>query len=159
MRPKASAAWRYSLQSVGPLAGLRHYYRKGLYDQAIADYDEVIRLNPNASFIASAFNNRGGAYDSKGDYDRAIADFNEALRFDHNYAFAFNNRGLAYARKGDYDRAMADYNEAIRLNAKFALAFCNRGKTKLKINDASGNEDIAKARQLDPLDYCRSGPP
>jgi len=95
----------------------------------------------------------------KNDYDRAIADYSEAIRLDRNYAFAFNNRGLAYATKGDYDRAIPDYNEAIRLNAKFATAFCNRGKAKLKINDTSGNEDIAKARQLDPLNYCRGGAP
>jgi hypothetical protein len=48
----------------------------------------------------------------------------------------------------DNDRAIADYGEAIMRNPKFALAFCNRGRAKLKINDASGNEDIAQARQL-----------
>ena len=58
-------------------------------------------------------------------------------------------RGNAYGRKGDHDRAIADYNEAIRLDPKYALSFCNRGRTKLKINEASGNADIAKARELD----------
>jgi len=33
-------------------------------------------------------------------------------------------------------------------NPKFALAFCNRGRAKLKVDDASGNEDITRARQL-----------
>jgi TPR repeat len=51
-------------------------------------------------------------------------------------------------------RAIADYNEAIRLDPKNALTFCNRGQAKLNINEASGNEDIAKARQLD-ASSCR----
>jgi tetratricopeptide (TPR) repeat protein len=85
----------------------------------------------------------------KGDTDRAIADYNEGVRLNPKYAVAFYNRGNAYSRKGDTDRAIADYSEAIRLYPKYALAFCWRGKAKLKINDSSGNEDIAQARQLD----------
>src|SRR5262249_57323756 len=50
--------------------------------------------------------------------------------------------------------AIADYNEAIRLDPKNALAFCNRGNAKLKIEETSGNADIAKARQLD-ASICR----
>jgi hypothetical protein len=52
------------------------------------------------------------------------------------------------------DRAMADYNEAIRLDPKNPYAFCERGRLKLKINVASGNPDIEKARELD-ASICR----
>jgi tetratricopeptide (TPR) repeat protein len=82
------------------------------------------------------------------DYDKAIAKFGDAIRLDPNYALAFNNRGNAYAKKGDDVRAIADYNEAIRLDPQYVYAFCNRGKAKLRINDASGNADIAKAKEL-----------
>jgi tetratricopeptide (TPR) repeat protein len=56
--------------------------------------------------------------------------------------------------KGDYDHAIADYNEAIQLDPNNALAFCNRGRAKRNINDATGNTDIAKAKQLD-ASACR----
>jgi tetratricopeptide (TPR) repeat protein len=115
-------------------------------DRNITDYNEAIRLDPNK---AVAFGNRCAAYFNKGDADRAIADCNEAIRLDPKRALGFIRRGAAYARKGDAERAITDYNEAIRLDPKSAVAFCNRGKAKLKINQASGNEDIAKARQLD----------
>src|SRR5262245_25272901 len=59
-----------------------------------------------------------------------------------------------YFKKGDNDRAIADFDEAIRLDPKSALAFCNRGNAKLKINNASGNQDIRKARELD-ASVCR----
>ena len=67
---------------------------------------------------------------------------------------AFYNRGNAYWRKDDMDLAIADYNEAIRLDPKGAVNLCNRGRVKLKINDASGNVDIRKAKELDPS-VCR----
>jgi len=127
------------------------YERKGDHDRAIADYNEVIRRVPKN---AIAFYNRGRSYARKADDDRAIADYNEAIRLNPDYADALGNRGNAYDRKGDHDRAIADYNEAIRLNPNYALVFCNRGRTKLKINDTTGNADIAKARELD-ASICR----
>ena len=114
-------------------------------DKAIATASEALRLNPDD---AVALTNRGVAYARKGDYDQALADYDKAIRREPKYARAFNDRGALYGRKGDNDRAIADYNEAIRLDPKYARAFCNRARAKLKINDASGNADIAKAREL-----------
>ena len=42
------------------------------HDQAIADYNEAIKLDPKN---AAAFRKRGNAYYDKGDMDRAIADY------------------------------------------------------------------------------------
>jgi len=120
---------------------------RGLFDQAFADFNESIRINP---MYAVALRNRGLVYANfKDDQDRAMADFNDAIRLDPTYAAAFNTRGFQYVKKGDYNRAMADYNEAIRLDPKFALALCNRGLLKRKIDDSSGNADVAQAKQLD----------
>jgi tetratricopeptide (TPR) repeat protein len=127
------------------------YSNIGDPDRAIADYNEAIRLNPR---YASAFSNRGLVYERKGDLDRAVADYNEAIRIDPMHARAFNNRGVVYMRKGDYNRAILDYNEALRLDPQFALALCNRGMLKRKINDSSGNADVAEAKQLD-ASVCR----
>jgi tetratricopeptide (TPR) repeat protein len=99
------------------------YYDKADYERAIADYDEVIRLDPNNT---NALNNRGLAYQKKGDHGQAIADFNEALRINPSNSIAFNNRGSAYYHQGDYARANADFNEAIRLDPRYADAFNNR---------------------------------
>lgn len=121
------------------------YERKDSHDRAIADFSEAIRLDPT---YAIAFRGRGIAYGNKGDYDRAIADFTEAIRLDPKLATAFSNRGLAYEKKRSYDRAIADFNEAIRLNPNDAISFCRRGRAK-KINEQSGDADIARARQLD----------
>jgi tetratricopeptide (TPR) repeat protein len=77
--------------------------------------------------LASAYLNRGFAYDNKGDYDRAIADYGEAIRLHPQFALAYSNRGIVYNRKGNYDRAFADFGEAIRLNPKLPNAYAGRG--------------------------------
>jgi tetratricopeptide (TPR) repeat protein len=126
-----------------------HYFR-GNYDQAIADYTEAIRLNPQ---YATAYYNRGSAYRDKNDYDRAITDYTEAIRLNPQYAIAYNNRGVAYRQKNDYDRAIADYNEAIRLNPQDAIAYNNRGYAYHSKNDYDqAIADYTEAIRLNPQD-------
>jgi tetratricopeptide (TPR) repeat protein len=97
------------------------WVKKGEYDQAIADYNQAVRLDPDYAY---AYNNRGKAWNRKKEYDRAIADLNQAIRLDPNYAHAYNNRGNAWSGKKEYDRAIADYNQALRLDPNYAYA-CN----------------------------------
>lgn len=103
--------------------GLSYYYQND-YDQAIANYTEAIRLNPQ---FVEAYNNRGLAYIDKGNYDRAIPDLDQALKLNPNFMPAHFNRGKAYSGKGEYDTAMASYNEAIRVNPGYADSYNNRG--------------------------------
>ena len=120
------------------------------YDDAIRDYTEAIRLNPQ---YANAYVNRGSAYGNKNDYDRAIADYNEALRLNPQYADAYFNRGLAYRNKNDYDRAIADYTEAIHLNPQYANAYNNRGYVYLSQKQyALALNDFTYALGLNPQD-------
>jgi len=100
------------------------YVRKGLYDLAIADYDEAIRLLPE---FPSFFYGRGDAYLRKDLPDRAIADFDEAIRLDPEIAGYYHSRGYAHSVMSAYDRAIADYDEAIRLDPNDAHTFFNRG--------------------------------
>src|SRR3989304_3609769 len=100
------------------------YQTKGDNDRAIQDFNEAIRLRPNAPGF---YINRGNAYGRKGDHDRAIQDFNEAIRLNPNYTNAYNNRSVAQGRKEDNDRAIQDFNEAIRRNPNDPEAYTNRG--------------------------------
>jgi len=86
---------------------------KGKYDDAIADYDKAIALDPN---VALAYTNRGSAYYRKGEYERAIADHSKAIAIDPNHANAYYNRGVAYEQKGDKDQAIADFRKVLEIN-------------------------------------------
>lgn len=123
------------------------YRQNGELDRAIADFGEVIRLDPNAN----AYVFRGDAYRSEGEFDRAIAEFDQAIRLDAKNATAYNDRGLSYRQKGDYDRAIADYNTAIRL-APVAQSYNNRGRAYAERGDYDrAIHDLTQAIRLDPM--------
>lgn len=94
------------------------YYSQGNYDQAIANYNKAIQINPND---AKVYVNRGVAYASRCNYDQAIADFDKALQIDSNFAGGagiYYNRGVAYHYKKDYDKAWEDIHRAEKLGFK-----------------------------------------
>ena len=64
------------------------YVNKGEHKKAIADYNEVIHLDPKC---AAAYSCRGRAYANIGDCDKAVADYNRALQIDPNCADAYNS--------------------------------------------------------------------
>ena len=103
------------------------YYNRGVakhdlgeYADAIADYDEAIRLQPDH---ASAYYNRGNAKYALGEYEAAITDYDEAIRLQPDYVLAYNNRGLIKYTLGEYAAAIADFDIAIELQPDNADAY------------------------------------
>jgi tetratricopeptide (TPR) repeat protein len=122
--------------------------RQSLYDNAISDFTQAIRLDPNS---ANAYRERGIAYSDKGDHRRGILDLNQTILLSPNNPRAYINRGNMYRLIGDYDRAITDYNQAIRLDPNSASAYMNRGgayRQKGNINQAIA--DCTQAIRLDP---------
>lgn len=87
--------------------------RKNDTDNAIEDYSEAIRINPNN---AQAWTNRGARLQRRKEFQRAIADHTRAIELDRNHKDAWYNRGNVYQEIGDRERAIADYREALRVN-------------------------------------------
>ena len=107
-------------------SGNRHY-QQGKYEDAIADYDEAIRINPQD---AQAYYNRGTAKGELGWHQEAIADFDEAIRVNPQHAAAYYNRGTAKGALRRYRESIDDYDQAIHLNPQHAAAYTNRGNAK-----------------------------
>ncbi len=131
------------------------YAQRSRFEQATADFDAAIRLNPDDAFgyynrgritqdddkarqefdnairlkpdHFDAFFERGNIHNRAGDYDRAIADYTSAIRLNPNHTSAHISRGGLYHLKGDYDKAIADYNVAIHSNPKDDIARIFRG--------------------------------
>ena len=127
-KPKGRAAAYYNRGNA--------HSAKGDHEQAIADYDEAIKLDPKS---ASAYNNRGNARSDKGESEAALDDFNAAIKLNKRYASAYFNRGNIYAAQGD-ERALKDYDAAVKFNRRNVNAYIARGALLL----ASGA--TAKAR-------------
>ena len=63
------------------------------HQEAIADYDKAIELNPK---YFNAYYNRGTAKDGLKQYKESIADYDKAIELDPKYFDAYYNRGFAY---------------------------------------------------------------
>jgi tetratricopeptide (TPR) repeat protein len=128
------------------------YLQKEDNDDAIADYTEVIRLDPKNVCVPCTYNGRASAWSAKGDFDRALADYNQAIRLDPKDAKFPFNRGVAWwFLKQDPDRAMADFTQAIRLDPTYAKAFLLRGMVRYASKDYDGAiADFSDALRLDP---------
>ena len=83
---------------------------------AIADYTDVISLNPDPTILAYAYYNRGVACWQKGDSDRAIADCTKAIELDSGDSHFYLLRGVIYHSRQDSDRAIADFTKASELD-------------------------------------------
>ena len=114
------------------------FNRQDKYDEAIAEFNNAIKINPNS---ANAYYNLGIIYDKKSDSDKAIANFSKAIGIDPALADAYYNRGSIYYKKGAFDDAISDYSKAIELSPKLADAYYARGLAYSK----KGNLDQAIA--------------
>jgi len=100
------------------------YRKKGMYDQAIEEFNKAVELNPK---YVDAYVIRGSTYYLKRGHDQAISDYSKAIELNPKLAEAYNGRGAAYRMKGNLDQAISDYTKAIELNPKYADAYNDRG--------------------------------
>ena len=112
----------------------------GDHKAAIADYDEVIRLDPN---FVMAYMNRGTAKAFLGDHKAAIADYDETIRLQPDLAVAYKNCGVAWIELGNRKQARADLKKAQGLaeeqNLSGLVAEIREELEKLKPPDETGN--------------------
>ncbi len=88
------------------------FQENGQPGEAIAEFDEVIRLDPT---LANAFTDRGLNYFQLGQVERAIQDFDEAIRLQPQFAVAYANRAQAYTFLGRDREAENDVDRAAEL--------------------------------------------
>jgi len=132
------AAQTETIAATERMAAAESYLKRGEaaagaheYDQAIAYYNEAIRLRPD---YAEAYNDRGHAYHWKGsDGDQAIADFTRAIELRPNYPTAYNNRGVVYMAGGQAAKGIPDFDRALELNPNFRNAYINRANARLRL--------------------------
>jgi tetratricopeptide (TPR) repeat protein len=96
-----------ALHAQGYEAFYKKCYDNGAADQVIASCTAVIsRGLVDRDDLATAYKNRGDAYDDKGQYDQALEDFGRAVETNPQDAEAFNSRGTTYIALGRYELAV-----------------------------------------------------
>lgn len=117
---------------------------------AIADYSEVIRIQPRDDV---ALNNRGLARYGLGDRDGAIADFDQAVQHNPGNFIAYCNRGFLRSEMGDKMGAIEDYTYALQANPDYTTAYFYRGLARTRLQNKLGAiEDYTEVIQRNPQD-------
>lgn len=120
--------------------GYEAFYRKcydnGASDQVIASCTAVIsRGIVDRDDLATAYKNRGNAYDDKGQYDQALEDYGRAVETNPQDSEAFNSRGTTYIALGRYELAVGDFDQAVRINPASPVALANRCLAKAVLGE------------------------
>jgi|GEM_PF-4402387 len=128
----------------------REHDEKKEYKQAIAEFNEAIRLDPTNPRM---YTGRSATYLAMRRFDLAIADCNEATSLDPTYSDAYSNRGLAYSYKGKLDQAISDLDKAISLDPAHPDAYFNRALAHIsKGNYDQAIADFTKVIERNPAD-------
>lgn len=112
------------------------YLKNGDIDNAIKDYSEAIRLNPE---YAEAYYCRGRAYENNGNINDSLNDYSKCINLKPTYAPAYNGRGAVRLKTENYSEALKDLDQAIIIDQNNWGARNNRGCVQLSI----GNLDKA----------------
>jgi serine/threonine protein kinase len=135
-------------QSLALLQQAEQSLVQGNRQQALAIYNEAIRLNPSS---AVAYNNRGTLRPHFKQLQEALADFSEAIRLKPDLAAAYFNRGLLSSLLGHYEQAIADFNAALRLKPQWAGAYYYRALLQAQLGQLQqARSDYEQASHLDP---------
>jgi tetratricopeptide (TPR) repeat protein len=121
------------------------FYIQGNYKDAIADFDNAIKLNPE---LVEAYTNQAAAIISqKGDFNKAQALLTKAIQLDPQHASAYLNRGIVYYELGNQKKAIDDYDKTIQLSqSTYPEVYLNRGIAYVRIgNKINAIEDLEKS--------------
>ncbi|MBO4282507.1 MAG: tetratricopeptide repeat protein [Bacteroidales bacterium] len=96
------------------------YQETGNDDQAIAQYQRLLQLDPDNKFVQ---HNMGWIYlTHKERYEDAVRCFTNAITQDTTFLEAVYNRGLAFECLGDYASARQDFAYTLHLDATYEPA-------------------------------------
>lgn len=119
---------------------------KGSGQQALADWNRAIQLDPN---LAAAYAARGTYYRVSGDLSRAMADLERSLQIAPSVD-AFYQRGQVYDALGQHQQAINDYTDAINIRVEAPYIYLARAAARKALGDEEGfllDQDLAQGLQ------------
>ena len=87
-----------------------------LFDEALADYDKIIKEFPTQPNLHILYNNWASLYREIEKPKEALAKIDQALKYTKNYDIGLFNRAGIYLELGEEEKACKDFNKAIKLN-------------------------------------------
>jgi len=125
------------------------YKRKGMNQEAVVDFTEVLKLHPKNE---TALLGRGESYLADREFDRAIADFAALAAVAPEHATALIGLGYAHLAKDETELAVEAFSRALAADARNGVAFNNRGLAYKKLGNLDlAIRDFTSAVQFHPL--------
>ena len=112
-------------------------YLQGWHEQALEEFQESKRLNPNNSQTHKAI---GDVYLSLKNDQKALNAYEEAIQIDEFYIEAYLGLGQAKFNLGDVDSAIKIYEDLLKLDSSFLEAYLQLGdiyQAQADFNNAS----------------------
>jgi tetratricopeptide (TPR) repeat protein len=139
-------------QVSGRCALLQHrarvYARMDRLDDALADYDEVVRLDPG---VAEHHHDRGMLLRRLGRLHEALDDYQQAIALSPPWAAAHYQRGDTLAELGDAAGALADFDYVLQLEPDHLEARMNRAGLLIQLGSHDEAEvDVDTGLDNDP---------
>ena len=101
------------------------YYRDGKFSEAIASYQEVLKIQPDNIGI---YLQLGNVYHQLGNLAKAIEFYQQALAIEPNYAHAYRNLAVVYGLQGNYPQQRECYQQLTKIEPQNSLNCLNLGK-------------------------------
>ena len=86
----------------------------GLYLEALKDFNQAIKLNPNN---VNAYMNRGNVYYALGQYQKALGDYDRVIELNPRFSKPYGARGMTYIQLNQLQRAFADFKIFMELSS------------------------------------------
>lgn len=93
------------------------YFADGLYEEALAEFDNLLKSDPNN---LHALRGIARSLLQLGRYDEALETYDRLVSMDPDFGASYANRGILNDRIGRYEQAIADYEKALSLNEELA---------------------------------------
>ena len=121
---------------------------QGDYDEAIAIFQDLIKLSPGH---AIALNNLGAALFKVGRYKEAEDCFQQAIKVAADYADPHSNLGNLLLMRGDFADAERSFRYALKINPRFVDARNNLGLTLVNSNSLrDARSHFEKVLKIEP---------
>lgn len=114
------------------------YYFEKRYEEAQREYEQVVRLNPNAANRFSL----GQAYMANGRYSDAEEQFKKVQALEPQKPGGYYGLGQSYARRGLFDEAVMAFKEAIGVQEDFYDAYAELGYAYADAGRIDEAEDV-----------------
>ena len=93
------------------------------YAKAIADYTELIRLEP---LTARSYWARAHAWNKLKEHAKALTDYTDAIQLDPKFSIGYSNPGGIWLDLKSYNQAIAACDQALEVDRNDSLAYLDR---------------------------------